>query len=251
MAISLTHHVTDDSNVAATSKTTATFTPSADRLLIACYVAMRTDATQPTDPTVSGGNLTWAQQHEQFFSTAGNRDQMWIYAADTGEGGASLSNMAVTFDHDATTHQGFLWSVFSLDGTDLASSGGSSTVAECFIQFVDGPVNSVSSPLSITLAAAADSGNRPFLSGFAATGSQDLMPQTNWTQIGESGGIGTPVFGELMTQWRSDAFDTAAAMTWATGDVRKGGIAFEVAVLGAPPTGAAIDPFGMMGFFGA
>jgi hypothetical protein len=226
VAIALTARGSISSSADATSYGTGSFTPNSDSLLVAIYDSDRTSA-DPTTPTVSGHGTWTAIDSLQWVTSAAsnptNRGKLFIFALDTGAPGDST----VTFDHGATTHAGAEASVFELSGTDVASG-----VAQCFVQLVHSTVDTIgSSDLSITLAAAGNSANRPFMA-VSTMGATTFVPQTNWTGIHNLSH--TTPNQTLYTEWRSDAFDTAAHLDYAS-NVFRGGIAFEVKAGAADP----------------
>lgn len=216
MPIGVTHHTTTIDDTTKSSYSTASITPAAIRLLIACWEIARGSSTNPSDPTVSGNGLTWSQIDAHLWITTGTvRRKLWIFAADTG---AAPSAGAITFDHGAS-HLGARWSVFELSGTDLANS----TLASLFVQKVKTAADpAAATSLSLALAAAGNSNNRPFLFN-RHQAAEGTTPRANWTEIGEVG-------SGAESQWRSDAFETTASASWATSSPYAG-IAFEIKAL--------------------
>lgn len=240
MAITRASLVGDSSNADATSYVTGSITPTASRLAVACYNSVNlTEAVDPTQPTVSGNGLSWQIVDTFVWRTFGDRYRLTIAAADTG---VSPSAGGVTFDHGSQTQEAAEWSIFELNGTDVANG-----VPECFVQFVHSTVNASGSSLSLTLAAAGAADNRPFLA-MAHASSGGITPRADWTEVHE--GVSTAPNTAIETQERLDTFETTASATW-TGTVGYGGIAFEVKAATGAPSGTATDPFGMTGFFGA
>ena len=232
MAIALTHHATSGHDPDQSAYSSASITPTANRLIVAYFESARA-GVDPTVVTAAGNGLSWSEITNHFWNTddvGANRSKGYIFAADTG---ASPSAGAVTFTHGgAVNHTYGLWSIYELSGTDLASSGGSSTVAQCFVQVVKTTANTAGTSASPTLAAAGNGANRPFM--FVTHFANEVTnPAASWTEIAEF--ITTTPVRALESQWRSDAFDTAATATW-TSNVRHGGISFEIkANAGAPP----------------
>ena len=238
MAIARNSLTSGSSDTDATSYATASITPTASRLLIACYHSVNlTEGIDPTQPTLTGNGLTWTVVDSWVYRQFGDRYRLSVAAANTG---GSPSTGTITFDHGAQTEEGASWSVFELNGTDVSNG-----VSQCFPQFVHSTLNAGGTSISLTLASAADSGNRPFLC-MGGGMNEDITPRTNWTEIHQAGATSPNVLIE--TQERLDTFETTASATWTTA-ILYGGIAFEVKIAGAAG-GGATDPFGMSGFFG-
>ncbi len=145
---------TDSAN--QTTYTTASFTPTADRLLIAVF-STRDDATRLGQPTVSGGSLTWTlitdgtTAADSAYNTASSENSRVVaFWADTG---GSPGSMTLVFDGVGATLDSACWSIYEVDGTDID--------ANVFVQVVTNRGDGATSG-SFTLAAFADSANRPF-----------------------------------------------------------------------------------------
>ncbi len=204
--------------------TTGSFTPTADRLLIA-VISTRDDSAEPPKPTASGGSLTWtlitdgSVEGDRVYNTVGTpRSRLTAFWADSG---ASPSSMTVTFDYPSGTQDSAAWSVYEIDGTDRD--------ATAFVQVVLGSGDAATSG-AITLAAFADTDNRPF--GFTAHDKNETKTvSTSFTAITNNSVATQNV--SLLTEWR-DAVDTTLNPTWTTsGDW--GGFAIEIALAGAAP----------------
>lgn len=213
MAISVTSRDSGSSTTNATTYTTNTVTASAGELLvvIVCMGGIGVDTTS----TVSGLSGTWTNRGH-FYDTTGITATTYdvITCSDwSGSGTLTLGNT------DSAT--ACLWSIVGVTGADNTNP----VVASSF-QSVQ---NNATTSLSITLNAAADSNNRPFSAWAKNNNAAGTMtPQTNWTEIHEVA-IGAPNT-TFETQWRSDAFDTAAGVTFSDGTFAGSGIAFEMAV---------------------
>ena len=228
MAIGVTARGTVNTGTDATSFATGAFTPSANVLLVACYAARR-GGNVPTTPTVTGHGTMTEITGFTWLTPGASGGRMWIFGLDTG---ASPGSAAVTFDHSGTTHVGAEASVYEVTGTDLSSGGGSSTVAQCFVQTLTTTADSSGTSASITLAAAGNSNNRPF-SWWVHGANEAITPATSWTEIDDLAHA-APASGSE-SQWRSDAFDTAAAASWTT-SAGYGGLATEIKALVASAT---------------
>ena len=198
--------------------TTASFTPTADRLLLA-VVAVRDDTALPGTPTVSGGSLTWtlatdgSVSAEQTFDVIA--DPQIRVTAHWADSGGSPSSFAVTFDYPAGTQQSAAWSVYEIDGTPRD--------ATAFVQIVLGREDA-NTAAAITLAAFGDTANRPF-GFFSHDKSETKTVSTSFAAIGNVSTANQNV--SMLTEWR-DAVDTGLDPSWATSG-SWGGFAIELA----------------------
>jgi hypothetical protein len=221
-----------DDNTDNTSYATASWTPPSSGLII---LDVGTDqvAGFPGAPTVTGNSLTWTQIATVTF---GSIRRLSRYAANA----SGSTTGATTFSAFGGTQSGIRASFYVADGTDVDNG-----VVQTFIQ---SPTNTgTGSPASVTLSAAADANNRPCAATFNYTSNPtDQAPGASWTELDDLHNFEQK---SLLTQYRGDAFDTAASSTW-TGTQGWAMIASELKV-GAVAAGITLDPFGMSGFFGA
>jgi hypothetical protein len=197
--------------------TTASFTPTANSLLVACFASIRGSSGDPSVVTVTdSAGLTWTQISEfQYVTTGTSKSRVAIYATRSP---SSPASMTITGTYPVTI-SGCSEQIFEVLGTDVANG-----VSQTFVQHVNTTVNSTGTSASITLASAGNANNRPFLfvAHFSAEG---ITPRTNWTEIGDTNAGSPPQSAEA--QWRTDTFETTASATWTT-SVSYGGTAFEI-----------------------
>lgn len=232
MAFGVTARVTLADLVDATSFSTSAFTPTASELLIACYAVDRTSSLDPTTPTVSGhdGGTAWALINSLLYKTdTTTHRSVFLFACVTG---GSPSSAAVTFSHGATSHSAAFASVFEVSGGDEAN-GLLQTFEASYLGPVD-PTNNTS--ITISMNAGSNANNRPF-AFFIRVGTQNMVPRTNWTEIQEAA-----LGAAIESQWRSDAFETTASVSWTTTTNPYSGIAWELKAAGA---GGGGQPMGM------
>lgn len=215
MAISVASLASSFSDTDATSYNTASVSPTAGRAWIVWVMCTR-DATDlnPATPAVTGAGLTWTEQASFVFPTgAGLRRKKLSLLLGTG----TPSSGALTIDWTNTCANAG-WSVQEITGSDTTNP---------IVQVVtNGITSGTATSGSVTLAAAADSNNRP-ISAWVHGAGEGSTAATSWTELSDST-LSAPATG-FETQWRSDAFDTAAAASWATGSAWCG-IAAEIRI---------------------
>ena len=162
-------------------------------------------------PTIAGNNLTWTQIGSTLVFATSTRT-LALFGANAS--GATSGITTVTF---ANTQLGCTVSFFHATGVDLASG-----VAAAFVQNVSNSGTGTAG--SVTLAAASATKNRA-ISGWCHLANEVTTHATNWTEADDLAGIGH--MRGSQTQYRTDAFDTAAAATWTTSSAW-GGIAAEL-----------------------
>jgi hypothetical protein len=191
--------------------------------LIAVFVrSFRSGGGDPNVPTISGNGLTWVQ----IATVSNGTHRLTLFGADA----SGSTTGATTVSFAGQNQDGCKAFFMLLDDADL--SGG---VAAAFVQAPTGSATDTSA--SITLAAAGNSVNRP-ISGWAVAGSVSFTPRTDWTEMDEITGT-----GHLETQYRSDAFDTAASATWGGSSQNWVGIAAEVKGGVAQVTWSDVTPY--------
>jgi len=212
--------------VDATSFSNTSWTPPTTGIIIVFVTAKRAGATDT--PTMSGNSLTWTQIGSTL-DMGGNNHRMTLFAADA----TGATTGVTTIDFAGNTQIYCTASFFQVTGVDI--SGG---VAAAFIQQ---PTNGEASNTTgtITLAAAANSNNRPIAAFFHIV-NEAKTPRANWTELDDL--TGTAPTRNLETQYRDDAFETTASATWATAD-RWAGMAAELKAEAVvpPPTPTPSD----------
>lgn len=205
----------------ATSYSNTAWTPPTEGLLLAFVVSGQNTVTDHSVDSFTGNGVTWTQIATVVFQGAGTR-RVTLFAANA----AGSSNGANTVGFGTDTQILCYVSIFSATGVDL--SGGVSGA------FVQSPTDSGAAEASgaVTLGAAGHADNRP-VSFFAHNANEAVTADGAWTAVDDFTGAG-PTMG-AMSQWKSDAFSTSAAASWAS-SVDWGGIAAELkaTVAGGP-----------------
>lgn len=192
-----------------TSYDSASWTPP-DALIIVFVVSVRT-ASIPDQPTMSGNGITWTAIKTVLSQDSTTRTTLF------GANGSGASAGVTTVDFGGQTQRDCSASFLQADGTDVGNG-----VAQTFVQSPTNTTDGSPTSISITLAAAGDSDNRP-VAGFASHGAGSaITPRTNWTEYFES----LPDSHNAEAQYRSDAFETTASMSDGTGPHE--GIAAEI-----------------------
>lgn len=206
----------------ASSFVTASISPAANSLLL--VFAASSDSTLAPTITASGLSLSWTSQKDQPFGSS--TTDVRRLAAFSAQCGPTPGSGQITFSMSAlSTH--VAWMVIEITGHDTTTP---------IPQVVSGKDDSTAAVnLPLTLAAPASTDSRAFSwwgSRQAGTGE----PATGWTEIYDMT-CGSP----SMThegQWKLDAFDTAANVTFPA--QRIGGIALEVAAAPAGPVNGSV-----------
>lgn len=120
-----TNLVTAGDTTDGTSFVTASITPTANRLVLACII--NTKATTPDTPTLTGNGITWVQISTQTFSSVATPTMRLttfrgLVAAPTAG--------AVTIDFAANTQTGALWSIGQWSDVNTSGTNGSGAVAQ-------------------------------------------------------------------------------------------------------------------------
>lgn len=222
MAIAATVLDSGISTTDGTSFATASISPAANSLLLV-FGASSGSTLAPTI-TASGLSLSWTTQKDQPFGSS--TTDVRRLAAFTAQCGGAPGSGAITLSMDATsTHAA--WLVIEITGHDTSAP---------IPQAVSGKDDSTSATsLPLTLAAPVDANSRAF-SWWGSRSGAAGSPQTNWTELYDMVTSSPSMSHE--GQWRSDAFDTAADVTFPA--QRIGGIALEVAVATAGGTPAEV-----------
>lgn len=216
MAIAATVLTSDISPTNLSSYDTVSISPAANSLLLVFSASSISSGTSPTI-TVSGLGLTWTSQVDYGFDPA---TPVRRIAAATAQCGASPGSGVLTLTmSDIATHAA--WVVVEITGHDTTTP---------VVQSVTDTVGSGTS-LGLTLASPADAANRAF-AWWGLRVAEPINGTASWTELTTGTTTGPAMSHE--SEWRSDAFDTAPAVTWTTSG-RCGGLALEIAAQGGTP----------------
>lgn len=216
---SLTSHT--DATDATSYVTASSYTPAANRLVIAAV--LNSKGASADTPTGAGNGLTWVQIATLPFSS--NRRRLTIFRAM----GASPTNGAFTADFAGATQTGCAISITEFAGVDTSGTNGSGAV----VQNATNTGTAVSS-LTVTLAAFGSANNGAY-AAFGAVATVAITHDSGWSEIHDISF--TPPSGALETQWIATN-DTSAVGTMSSGTADMGGIAIEIkaaAVAGENP----------------
>lgn len=216
-----------NSSTDGTSVATASFTPTANRLILAAILTRRSGAVA-TQPTMTGNSLTWVLVNGGG-NGGDNRERVDIFRSM----GASPAAGAATWDYGGVTQHSFCWSVAEFAGIDTSGTNGSGAVVQSVYNAGDG--NDHTSH-TVTLAAFGDAGNATYGAFGVSFVSEDTTPGTGFTEIHDVGNADQPM--RIFTEWRNDN-DTTVDSSSATATIRYGGA---VEIKAAAAGGAATHP---------
>ncbi len=210
------------SATAGTTRTTASITPTGNRLiLIAINAYVSAGSVNPTITSVVGNGITYTQVgSSQDFDTAGtDRSTLFVYRGMATS--PSTGTIVITFGISVNS---VTWSIVQSDANvDTSGTNGSGAVVASA-----GSVSATTVTTQPTnFSPAMTSGN----SGYFACAIQNTNAQTeraSWTEIHD---VTTIVTAALETQYIAGT-DTAGSSTWTTAS-RAGSIVVEVAAAAA------------------
>jgi hypothetical protein len=216
-----------------TSFSTASITPTANRLVLA-LIYNRVWSGTASAPTLSGNGLTWVEV-ANVNTTLPRR--LTLFRAM----GGSPSTGAVTIDMGGVTHVHCIWSIVEFSGVDTGGTNGSAAVVQSQVN------NANATNLTVTLGAFADVLNATY-GGFsytaneaATTGNSGAYTQIHNVNQAENT---TSILSEYLL-----ANDTSVDASWTTSSLTYG-IAVEIKdAVGTPAaaTRAWVGPRGQWG----
>lgn len=214
MAITATN-LDSNKNNGASSITTASISPTANKLiLVSVYNQNNTTSTAPT-PTVSGASMTWTQVTTKADDNAGTGGH---YARVTVFRALSASPGSGTLTIDCTsTQDGIHYSIDEFTNTKTSGTNGADAIAQ---STSNGGTTGTS--LTVTLSAFSDSNNATY-GAFGINASTASTVGSGFTSL-STNGVGT---GRSHTEWKNTN-DTSVDVTWAD-STSSAGIAIELA----------------------
>jgi hypothetical protein len=217
-AIAFTHLETTGSTTDATSFTTGSVTPTADRLQLLAVV--NTKSSTATLPTVSGDGLTWVQVATCTYDSS-TAKRLTLFRAL----GASPSTGSLTIDFGGTTQTGIGWSWVEVSGTDTSGTNGSGAI----VQAVCGTEATTATP-SVTLSAFGNAANATY-GAFGIGTNPTCTAGTGFTKAGSFSHT-TPA-SAICSEYQT-ANDTSVDLTWSASNT---GLGIGVEIKDATATG--------------
>jgi len=210
--------INSTSNIAAYSGTS--WTPPSQGLLILDVISS-TSGGNGLVPDPNGNGLLFYQIKSILFGAA-NSHRITRFGANLT--GSVTGILGLNW---AAAQSSCRASVYYVSGTTVDFSFG---VTGSFVQSPTGNATAGTTG-TVTLAAAADSNNRPCVV-FGHVGNEGSTPRANWDELDDLAGASPS--GDNETQFRGDAFETTARATWATSS-QWAGIASEIRAVSAGP----------------
>ena len=218
---------------AASYDTDASYSPTADRLLIATVANYNNLGTDPAIPTGSGNGLTWSQVTTYLPDSTGTSVRLTIFVALTG---SSPSAGVFTADFGAESQLGCNIIVDEVGG-DVDVSG---TALDAIIQSVTGTVAGSGTSESITLATLGNANNASY--GVFHMQLNEAMTAGSGYTITSQGGNAGPN-SHMAAEYQVPG-STTVDISWTT-SAAKGGIALEIKVASGPTVTTLIADTGM------
>lgn len=200
-----------------TSSTTASVSPTGNKLLL-LSVASRTIITvDPNEPTITGNGLTWVSIGTTVYdNTSASRRRITLFRAM----GASPSAGTIAIDFGGQAQTSVIWSLNQFTNADTSGTNGSGAIVQTVTNF--DPDADVST-LTVTLAAFASSNNATF-GTFGSGDAETLNVGTGFSSVSEGDSGDGNI--HLLTEFKNSN-DTSVDMSKATNS-ELGGIAVEI-----------------------
>lgn len=197
--------------------TTASVSPSANRLLLLAVSAAPRDAGRTATPTVSGCGLTWAlvREHEYVVAQGGAAYRyINVYRAM----GTAPTSGTLTIDFVGEIQQNGNWSVDEFTGAETTGANGSGAIVQSATA-----LGNVVSSLTVTLSAFAHVDNAAY-GVFSHTVAEATTPGSGFTELSDVTSAGTAIGHQ--TEWKATSDNTVDA-SWSTAS-RCGGVGIEI-----------------------
>lgn len=219
MAVAVTNILGGTDEDGNSSSTTASFTPSANKLQF-LTVGSRTGITaDPNQPTVTGDGLTWVVVNSVVYdTTSASRRRQTVFRAL----GASPSTGSLTIDFGGQNQTDVVWILDEASGMDTTGTNGSGAVVQ---SVTNKDETGTATSLTVTLAAFGSADNATYGSfgwdGSTSTGTQG----SGFTLLKTQNDTGTDI--SSLTEFKNTN-DTSVDATFSPAVGVVGGIAIEI-----------------------
>lgn len=201
--------------------TTASITPSSNRLILLSVSSRTNITTDPVEPTATGNGLTWVSVGTVVFdATSASRRRITLFRAM----GAVPTTGTISIDFAGQAQTAVGWSVDEIRGVDISGTNGSGAIVQSATNSATPPATS----LTVTLGAFSSTNNATY-GAFGQSNLQDRpvsSPGTGFTLLSENG-VNTLISNA--TEFRPTN-DTSVDITYTDpgGGTEIGGIAVEL-----------------------
>lgn len=224
MALTFATTLDSSSETDATSYSTASVTPSANKLQLLA-VATRHGSATPNTPTASGNSLTWVAIDNSHFDTSGSQRKITLFRAM----GSSPTSGAITIDFAGQTQTGAVWALIEVTGMDTSGTNGSGAIVQ---SKTNQDTTGTATGLTITFDSAISSTDNAVFGTFGiGDGNISMNPGTGFTELTDRN-VGAEANVRLSTQYDAAGADTTCDNTLSGGDGNSemGGIAVEIKI---------------------
>lgn len=207
MAITGTEILTEVySTTDATSYTTASQTPTANRLQLLLVVSSvgTSGTTEPNAPTITGNSLNWVRIHG-FWHTA--RYKLNLYRAM----GSAPSAGTLAIDFAGQTQSGCGWHCMEFAGVDTTGTDGSGAIVQRTLDNTGGSTTSHSLTFDAPIS---NNNNATYAAIHLGATNQAITPTSGFTEMADVG-AGTPA-GRLEVEWLAGNTNTTVDWSWTT-----------------------------------
>ena len=212
MAITATHLTTGSSDTDTTSYTTASISPSGNKLILAAVWNGAT-GTNP-QPTLTGNGLTWVHVISEPYDVSGTFGVIHLFRAM----GASPTPGTVVINYGATTVLACGWSISEFSPVDTGGTNGSAAIVQSLVAL------GLSAAALVTLSAFSDVGNATY----GALAHQTADTETIGAGFNLLGRSTTAVPVTTISTFWKDSNDTTVDATWTDATQKWGIIGVEI-----------------------
>lgn len=154
--ISIANLTSGSDTDAGSTATTASISPSANKLILLSVASRTAISTDPNQPTVTGNGLTWEVVNSIVYdTTSSSRRRITLFRAM----GSSPSSGAISIDFGGQAQDdAVVWNVDEVTGADTSGTNGSGAI----VQSVTGKDEAAPAGLTVTLASFGNSNNATF-----------------------------------------------------------------------------------------
>jgi len=202
------------------SYTTASYTPTTDRIVLIAVSNPR-GAGSPNTPTISGNSMTWTQIRT-FLDASASLRRLTVFRGVA----TAPSTGTIVINFAGQSQDSCMWSITEYDGTDTTGTNGSNAI----VQSVTGEANGTSTGVTATLAAFSNVNNATY--GVVRHNSNGLAitQGSGFTEINEI----SITNNRSQTEFK-DTNDTTVDWSWSSTSLNATAIAIELKSLIAAP----------------
>lgn len=225
MAVSISNITSGSDTDGNSTATTASVSPSSNKLLLLTIGSRTAISTDPNIPTATGLGLTWVTVDSVVWDTTSSSRKRITTLRALG----TVSAGTISIDFGGQNQTRCYWTLEEVTGMDISGSNGSGAIVQSATNKDETPL-AAGGTLTVTLSTFSNSNNATYGAFAQDSGDGDVTAGTGFTRYGHVDDSANAM--SMAAEFRSDNDTTVTAINNSSFSGAMGGIAIEIRAAG-------------------